>query len=199
MQVEARMRRRSPWVRAVAVVSVLALLGGALAVWPFLFPTSDAPFDDGPIVALGGDPSRPATAIALATTSTADPDPVSAAASGTDRPLVFSATAIGEARRDHGLACDPPAVSCLHPHPVNTYGEAIGVADLIEVHGWDRVTVVTSPHHVTRSRLLFERCVDVPVRVVASDQPARAPLVRVRLAIRELASAAASFVVQRGC
>jgi hypothetical protein len=187
MQVEPRTQRRPPWVLPVVGASVLALLGAGVALWPFLFPTSDDPFGEGPIVALGGNPSRPATAVELAT------------ASEPPRPLVFSSTAIVEARRDHGVACDPPAVSCMHPQPVNTYGEALGVAELVEDHGWSQVTVVTSPHHVTRTRLLFRRCLDVPVRVVASDEPPPAPLVRARLAVRELASAAASFVVQRGC
>jgi uncharacterized SAM-binding protein YcdF (DUF218 family) len=186
MQAEPRTRRRSTWVRAVTVVGVLVLFCGVFAAWPFLFPTSDEPFYDGPIVALGGNPARVATAAELA------------AATTPPREVVLLADAI-DAGEELGLACDPPRVHCVYPDPVNTFGEAILVDEMAGERGWDRVTVVTDPFHLTRSRLLFDRCLDVPVRLVASDTDDPFPTGRLFRAARELASAAASFVVQRGC
>jgi uncharacterized SAM-binding protein YcdF (DUF218 family) len=167
---------------AVAVTS----LGAILAVWPFLFPTSDEPFEDGPVVALGGSYQRGESAARL----TAERPHA--------RPLLLSAwTDEDEAKA--GIGCDLAEVECLEPVPPITFGEATMVAKLARQRGWDQVTVVTSAHHVTRSRRLFTRCVDVPVAVVAGHELDDSWSRRATRAWRELASWTASMVVHRDC
>lgn len=61
-------------------------------------------------------------------------------------------------------------VTCFHPHPATTRGEAEHMRDLARQHGWTSVVVVTSTYHVSRARMIFERCVHGPLYVVAAHQ-----------------------------
>ena len=51
-----------------------------------------------------------------------------------------------------------PRVVCVTAHPYSTQGEAVTVSRLARARGWRSLVVVTSGYHVTRARLLFERC-----------------------------------------
>jgi len=62
-------------------------------------------------------------------------------------------------------------VVCFQPQPFSTQGEARAVARLARAHGWKRVVVVTSTFHVTRARMLFERCYHDRLWVVGSSWP----------------------------
>ncbi len=53
------------------------------------------------------------------------------------------------------------AVECFEPDPYTTSGEAAWIAATMAERGWQRVVVVTSDFHVTRSRRLLEQCVEV--------------------------------------
>ena len=59
-------------------------------------------------------------------------------------------------------------VVCFRPRPYSTHGEAAAVAKLARARGWRSLVVVTSRYHVTRSRLLFRRCLDGPVSGVSA-------------------------------
>ena len=62
--------------------------------------------------------------------------------------------------------------------------------------GWGSVVVVTSTYHVTRARLLFDRCVDARVRVTgATYQRSLIPLE----VFLEPAKLAYALVVARRC
>jgi uncharacterized SAM-binding protein YcdF (DUF218 family) len=63
------------------------------------------------------------------------------------------------------------SVACFTPDPDSTRGEARKVAELAHKHGWQRVLLVTSRFHVTRARMLFDRCVDADVDAVGVDYP----------------------------
>jgi uncharacterized SAM-binding protein YcdF (DUF218 family) len=63
------------------------------------------------------------------------------------------------------------AVACFTPDPDSTKGEARTVAALARKHGWQRVLLVTSRFHVTRARMLFDRCLDADVDAVGVDYP----------------------------
>jgi uncharacterized SAM-binding protein YcdF (DUF218 family) len=63
------------------------------------------------------------------------------------------------------------SVACFTPDPDSTRGEAQGVAELARKHGWRRVLLVTSRFHVTRARMLFDRCLDADVDAVGVDYP----------------------------
>jgi uncharacterized SAM-binding protein YcdF (DUF218 family) len=62
-------------------------------------------------------------------------------------------------------------VACFTPDPDSTKGEARTVAALARKHGWQRVLLVTSRFHVTRARMLFDRCLDADVDAVGVDYP----------------------------
>lgn len=62
-------------------------------------------------------------------------------------------------------------VACFTPDPDSTRGEARTVAELARRHGWQRVLLVTSRFHVTRARMLFDRCLDADVDAVGVDYP----------------------------
>jgi uncharacterized SAM-binding protein YcdF (DUF218 family) len=59
-------------------------------------------------------------------------------------------------------------VICRRPRPFSTRGEAELVARLADARGWRRVVVVTSTYHVTRARMLFDRCLRARVAVVGA-------------------------------
>jgi uncharacterized SAM-binding protein YcdF (DUF218 family) len=63
------------------------------------------------------------------------------------------------------------SVTCFTPDPDSTRGEARQVAELARKHGWQRVLLVTSRFHVTRARILFDRCLDADVDAVGVDYP----------------------------
>ena len=167
---------------AVAFTAVIAVM--VVAVRPFVWPTDDAPFPDGPIVVLGGGAGeRLAAGLAIRREDR-------------DRPLIVSASAIDD-WRDTGGRCTPEEVVCLTPEPVNTFGEAVTVSRLVDEQGWGHITVVTSDFHVTRTRWLFDRCVGVPVRVVgAPTDPGVGH--RIYLVTREM-TAMVVAVVRRAC
>lgn len=136
---------------SLAAVTLITLL--RYYVWP----RGDEPFADGPIVVLGGGGGERLTrALQLRG------DPAGASHRAQSRELVLSAEAIDDHRRRGG----DDDVSHLVPVPPNTLGEALAIARLVDERGWSHVTVVTSDFHVTRTRLIIDRCVAVPVAVV---------------------------------
>ena len=64
-------------------------------------------------------------------------------------------------------------VLCFRPRPYSTQGEARAVARLIHALGWESVVVVTSRYHVTRARMLVERCTERRIDAVGADYPLR--------------------------
>jgi hypothetical protein len=149
----------------------------------FLYPTSDQPFDEGPVVVLGDDPRRVAWAL----------DSLSVPSDGQE--LILShpdESAVGAL----GTDCTVASVRCIRPLPVSTWGEAQTAADLADAEDWSQVTVVTSRFHLTRSRLLFERCVDVPVALVGPQDTGRVPI---GLAVREAAATLVSAIGYHDC
>jgi uncharacterized SAM-binding protein YcdF (DUF218 family) len=60
-------------------------------------------------------------------------------------------------------------VICRVPEPFTTRGEARAVSELAGERGWSSVLLVTSTHHLTRARLLLDRCFDGSVRGVATN------------------------------
>lgn len=82
--------------------------------------------------------------------------------------LVISAAG-GEVNASARALCGSNAnVYCFTPSPANTRGEAEAIGRLVARHGWKRIDVVTSTFHVTRARLLLERCTRAQVEMVAA-------------------------------
>lgn len=113
------------------------------------------------------------------------------------RELVLSADA-AEAGDDAGYGCARDGVQCVTPVPEGTFAEAAMVTKLAREHGWQAVTVVTSEYHVTRTRLLFGYCMDVPTRVVASTS-GLSLADRGRLMVREALATVGSLPAYWSC
>ena len=92
--------------------------------------------------------------------------------------------------------CRRPDVTCIQADPYSTYGEAAAFGDLARRRGWRSVVVVTSDYHLTRARLLLERCVDGPVYGVAADE---SPLNWVHGAAWEWPKLLHALTVKRDC
>lgn len=95
-----------------------------------------------------------------------------------------------------GRDCDDEFVYCIYPEPVSTWGEAQEVARMAEAGDWPAATVVTSDFHLARSRLLFQRCLGVPIALVGPGTTERVPLER---ASYEAAAAAVSAAFYHDC
>jgi uncharacterized SAM-binding protein YcdF (DUF218 family) len=153
------LRRKRVWI-PVAVTGTLFLGATArLFVWP---TTNDAHGADAVVVLDGGSGERLEKARALMARDVA---PTLAISAGR------------EVDRDEadGLCTKPQQfeVVCFSPRPDSTRGEARALATLARQNGWNVVVLVTSTYHVTRARMLVERCYDGRVDVVAASPPTR--------------------------
>jgi hypothetical protein len=179
---QRRRRRTLATTLTTLGLAVLALVA-VTALRVATEPAGGQGFGDGPIVALGGGArDRLDTALELR--------------QPTDRVLVLSGNAILRYTAWVG-SCGEPTTICMLARPLSTFGEAKGVADLVDEHGWPHVTVVTSDYHAFRTRLLFERCVDVPVAVIGVPGEL-GPLERATLIARETIASIASLVQRCG-
>jgi nitroreductase len=152
---------------ALAVALAVAVLVPALALVPVVTdpawrtawaevpaPAPARALPDGPVMVLGGSPTR----LPLALTLPGVPGPT--------RPLVLSASAIDDWRA-RGGSCTDAHIVCVMPDPASTYGESLALDTLARERGWDAVTVVTSDFHVARTRWQMAACTDVTTVVVA--------------------------------
>jgi uncharacterized SAM-binding protein YcdF (DUF218 family) len=87
-------------------------------------------------------------------------------------------------------------VVCLMPQPDSTRDEARATGQLAESRSWREIAVITAPWHVARSRLLFGRCFDGSVQVVAVEPPIR---LTASLVVREWLGLAHAQTLARGC
>lgn len=84
--------------------------------------------------------------------------------------LVISVQSEEQRRVKSACANANPAytVICFQPFPKTTRGEAEEVGRLARTHGWKKIMVITSKYHVSRARMLFERCLDGTLLVNAA-------------------------------
>jgi uncharacterized SAM-binding protein YcdF (DUF218 family) len=92
----------------------------------------------------------------------------------------------------------PFEVVCLRPQPDSTRDEARAAATLAADRRWATLTVVTTKSHVTRTALLFGRCVDARVQMVGTE-PAYDSGTRFRAVTHEWLGFAHALLLQRGC
>jgi uncharacterized SAM-binding protein YcdF (DUF218 family) len=159
---DQRSRSRSgTWLKIRRVVEAITLVPAllALSLLPIVRPSTDPPAAADAVIVLSGDyGERRAEANSLV-----------------DRGLVPTLVFVGAPDRiDEDQLCQSRQrieYVCLRPQPDNTRAEARAVAQLVKSRGWRSVVVVTSRYHVTRSRLVFRRCLDAEVRMVGGDPP----------------------------
>ena len=161
-------RRRAGRGLGAVLGLLLVLLLASLPL--FVLPAVDEPEDvrgapvDAVVVLGGGAGERIETALSLLDRLPAPP-PQLVLLVPYDDPLLTCGTVPGK---------PDVAVRCIAPDPLSTAGEAAVATELAVAEGWDRMVVVTSDFHVTRSRVLFARCAeqlapDLRVLWVAAD------------------------------
>jgi uncharacterized SAM-binding protein YcdF (DUF218 family) len=87
---------------------------------------------------------------------------------------------------------------CFRSRPFTTRGEARIVGRLAAERRWHTLVLVTSTYHVTRARLLYGRCFDGQIRVVAAD-PRAGPRALVELVAHEWGGLLDAVLVERSC
>ena len=145
--------------RLVLVVVPLLVVAWAAVVARFvLWPVQDSPRRADAVVVLAGDHLRLGKALELMTRRVA--------------PALVISDGLAPGWRDANRLCRGGGgrfrVLCFRPEPYSTRGEARAVARMAAARGWRSVLVVTSTYHVTRARLLFDRCVGARVSVTGS-------------------------------
>lgn len=144
--------------RLVLVVVPLLVVAWAAVVARFvLWPVQDSPRRADAVVVLAGDHLRLGKALELMTRRVA--------------PTLVISDGLAPGWREANRLCRGGArfrVVCFRPKPYSTRGEARAVARMAAARGWRSVVVVTSTYHVTRARLLFDRCVGPHVFVTGA-------------------------------
>jgi uncharacterized SAM-binding protein YcdF (DUF218 family) len=174
--------------RLVLVVVPLLVVAWAAVVARFvLWPVQDSPRRADAVVVLAGDHLRLGKALELMARRVA--------------PTLVISDGLAPGWREANRLCRGGAgrefrVACFRPDPYSTRGEARAVARMGAARGWRSVVVVTSTYHVTRARLLFDRCVDARVRVTGSTY--RRSLIPLEVFL-EPAKLAYALVVARRC
>ena len=170
------------WLAGLAGVLAAVLAVTILTI--FLAPSDDPTGRPDAVVVLGGgSPARAHLGIELA--------------EELDAELVLSSTA-GRHAGEAGMRCGVEA-RCFEPEPLSTAGEAREVRDLTAETGWEAVLVVTTDFHTSRSRLLFEQCLDDAAVAVVGVDHAAGWTVRAYSYAREAAATLAGVTVQRAC
>jgi uncharacterized SAM-binding protein YcdF (DUF218 family) len=151
--------------RLVLVLTALVAAWLVACLVLFVFPPAEspAPARASAVVVLSGDKRRLPPALALVRRGVAPVLAISTVERTRHWPLADGLCAAGRYRAAR--------VVCFDAVPFSTQGEARAVARLARERHWTSVVVVTSTFHVTRANLLFDRCVDVPVRVVGTSSP----------------------------
>lgn len=154
-------------MRVLVGLVAVAVVAATIATVPlFVRPASDRPVDllagepvDAVLVLGGGQGERLARAgdlldVLLAGADDGEPPPTLLLSVPFDAPLLRCGS-------DPQRPSVP--VACLRPRPFTTSGEAVGLATTAAEQGWDRLVVVTSTTHLTRTRVLVQRCVEALV------------------------------------
>jgi uncharacterized SAM-binding protein YcdF (DUF218 family) len=177
------LRRKRIWIPVVVTGTLFLAATARLLIWP---PTNDAGRADAVVVLDGGSGERLDRARELMARGIARTLAVS-----TGRDLdVDEAGDLCNKRQEF-------EVVCFSPRPDSTRGEARALATLARRNGWNEVVLVTSTYHVTRARILVERCFAGRLDVVAASPP-RQPLHWAAAVVHEWAGMLET-TIRRGC
>jgi uncharacterized SAM-binding protein YcdF (DUF218 family) len=144
---------------ASLAAGVVVIFSAVAIVVFFVSPATSDPVRSGAIVVLAGDPGdRIARALSL----------MNEGWSGT---LVLDGKPGSASTERLCQEHQSFEVVCLRPSPDNTRDEARAAARLAADRGWRTILVVTSLQHVTRARLLFDRCFKGDLLMVGSRPP----------------------------
>ncbi|WP_062379480.1 hypothetical protein [Demequina pelophila] len=142
-------------VRIGAWLLVAIVLAGVVGIPLYVFPAHDEPREVD-VAYVIGPPTDARMRVAEAMVAAGQADAV-----------MVSVTEDPDVRRYHGRAaavCDEGVlgpevkVVCLMPDPFTTRGEARALADEAQAHGWRSAAVITFTPHISRTRVIMERC-----------------------------------------
>ncbi|HEY0249403.1 MAG TPA: ElyC/SanA/YdcF family protein [Gryllotalpicola sp.] len=147
------MRVLTVWI--LAVLGVLVLVFGLVGLPLYVFPHSDRPAHADAVVILGPPfADRRSDAQRLVAQGLAG--------------HVYISVPSDQLAHTYCLDAD---VTCFHPTPFTTRGEALFTHRQAQKHGWKRVLVITAQYHTTRARYIFDQCVPgTQTRLVASHE-----------------------------
>ena len=141
---------RRPVVVLAVLVAAWLVVCGVLFVWP---PAeTGAPAHADAIVMLSGDIARLKPAEQLARRGTA---PILAISRVPGTQPGLAAKGLCAAGSYAGVK-----VLCFTARPYSTRGEAETFSRIARARGWRSAVVVSSTYHLTRAKLLFDRCFD---------------------------------------
>jgi uncharacterized SAM-binding protein YcdF (DUF218 family) len=175
--------------RALLVLCLLVIAWVVACLVLFVWPPArtDDPGHADAIVVLSGDKQRLPKALELARAGVA---PVLVLSSVAHTPYVEPRRLCAAGRYR------TVRVDCFEAVPYSTRGEARVMARLARQHGWDRLVVVSSTFHLTRAKMLFQRCYDGELAMVGSSIPWwRQPVVWAS----ETGKLAVQLTAERGC
>ena len=171
-------------LRVVLLAAVLAFLG--LSAKLFIWPVQNSPKRADAVVVLSGDKPRLTKALELMRRGVA--------------PMLVISVGLAPKWPEANRLCRQGSprfrVVCFRPDPYSTRGEARRVARMARTRAWKTVVIVTSTYHITRARLIFNRCLDGRVQAVGADYPLQELPQHV---LWEWAKLAAAETVERGC
>jgi uncharacterized SAM-binding protein YcdF (DUF218 family) len=177
------MTRRRAVFGTLLVLAVVMAAGFAWVVHLVRSPSTGAiPGQADAIVVFAGEQARVVLALRLVDEGRADV-------------LVVSD---GEANPQVSGSCgqqEPVRVLCPRPDPLDTRGEARMFARLAQENGWHDLIAVTGDYHLTRARLLLDRCWDGHTTFA----PVRWAHVGIGPVLHEIGGLAEAESVQRGC
>lgn len=168
-QPESKRRRALRWLGGLlAVFVVLFVLWLAICHAVFDNPRTDPPAASDAVFVLGPpDPTRMELAYQLVEQEQvadvlliANPAPMNS-----EHPSIYDYYEKSE-------YCKPRKdieVICFRPSPSTTQGEALKLRELAEERGWDTVTAVTFTQHISRARMILNRCYSGELRMSAVD------------------------------
>lgn len=156
-------RRRHAVLRAGLGLLVLALVVSAVVAYGLIRavfnPHVDEPIPQADaLVVLGPVDSKLQTAVDLmgrgaARTLVISDQDQRDGAPGACRPEV-----VADVAQRGWSPTEPNSLLCFRPIPVTTQGEAMAIRDFGQTFGWSSVNVLAYPEHITRARILVDRC-----------------------------------------
>ena len=176
-------------IRRLLALSLLIVVGIPAVVTAklFVFPTSHAPATaDAIAVFRGGQGERLDTALRLLH-------------AGVAKHLVIpNGTVPTWPQANAQCRSQPRTVTCPDPAQDSTRGEAEAIASVARQNGWQSIVLVTSTYHVTRARMLLDRCFGGRVDAVKAG-PGLTPARYLQRVTHEWAGVAEAVLVNRDC
>jgi uncharacterized SAM-binding protein YcdF (DUF218 family) len=149
-------RKKRLFFRSFAVIATLAIFWAVAGIFLYVAPPADEPQHADVLFVLGPPDKRISYAEQLMQQGYA---PTLAVSSPIDQYGRFEASICG-AQRSY-------RVICFSPDPVTTQGEARALKNLSDEYGWKSANVLTAQFHVTRARVIVDRCYKGDLHMVA--------------------------------